>query len=536
MSQERETVAQNIAAQLKQAGVERIYGLPGGEMLDLLEASRQVGIDFVLVHHETAAAFMASAEGRLRRSPGVCISTLGPGATNLVTGIAHAHLDRCPVIALTPDLPTTLGPDYTHQRVDLEALFRPITKGKFLLETQSARATVAHAIKLASTEPFGPVTLHVPRNIALEPAGDVALPEKVTAIDLEGDLSLEAVAERLMQAQRPLIVAGLGTPPAAAAALHKLVDGYGAPAGVTAKVKGMLDAHHPLFSGTYGGMMAESMMMEVINDCDVILGAGLDPTELDRDWPDKDRVIWMLSSANVNQNILPPNTWTGDLGVGLLQLADLLAGHKRDDSDRAKQIRQRIRRHLEAGIPDDRRGMSPLHALDTLASVWPGTNMVCCDVGAHKLLIGQQWPATTPNRFFLSNGLSSMGYGVAAPIALNLASGLPVLSVVGDGGLMMLLGEMETAVRMEVHVLYVVFCDSSFGLIESAQRRREYPLYGMRFSVPDIESIGNAFGLPAWQVEDETSILHAVESFENTTGPTLIAITVDPREYDTQAS
>jgi acetolactate synthase-1/2/3 large subunit len=277
--------------------------------------------------------------------------------------------------------------------------------------------------------------------------------------------------------------------------------------------------------------------MEVIRDCDVILGIGLDPNELDRDWPDKERAVWLLTSPNVGQTHLPANTWRGNLQIGLAQLTRLLAGGNPNHAHRAEQIRQRVRSRLEAGIPENPRGMSPLQALDTLASLWPSADPVCCDVGAHKLLIGQQWPARIPNRFFMSNGLSSMGYGLAAPIALSLASGgSPVLSVVGDGGLMMLMGELETAVRAGARVLYVVFCDGSLALIESAQRRREYPLYGMRFAVPDIARIGAAFGLPSWQVEDQAGLRNAVEGFKNLTGPALVSITVDPREYDVQAS
>jgi acetolactate synthase-1/2/3 large subunit len=530
------TVARTIIEHLAAADVQRLYGLPGGEMLELLEAARQAEIDFILVHHEASAAFMAAAEGRYRRSPGACISTIGPGATNLVTGVAHAYLDRCPVIVLTPDLSTILGQDYTHQRLDLSGLFRPITKGAFSVEAPSAIDTVENAIAIASTEPFGPVSIHLPRDVASQIAGTTRMEKSLPNINSDGLMSLEAIADRLNKAQNPLVVIGLGTSPNIAGAVRDFVEAYGAPAGVTPKVKGMLNADHPLYSGTYGGMMAESVLMEVIGECDVILGIGLEPTELDRDWPKKERVIWMLPSPNVSQTRLPDNTWCGDLQSGLKQLCDLVNGRRDKGYDHARKIRTSVRNHLEKGIPSDLVGMSPLRTLDELAILWPVSDLVCCDVGAHKLLIGQQWPASIPNRFFLSNGLSSMGYGIAAPIALSVSNDYaPVLSVIGDGGLMMYLGELETAVRTGAHVLYVVLIDNSLALIESAQRRRNYPLHGMRFNMPDITQIGALFGMPVSQIQDWSDLRNAVDRFHNLSGPALIGINIDAREYDAQA-
>ena len=298
------TVVEALAERLAIAGVKRIYGLPGGEMLDILEATRQAGIQFVLVHHEAAAAFMAAAEGRHRRSLAACISTIGPGATNLVTGIAHAYLDRCPVIALTADLPTTLGQDHTHQRLDLPRLFAPVTKGSYTLEAKSAVSVTEAAIALATTEPFGPVSLHIPRDVALQQAEIPTTPAHISIPECHGNLSVEAVAAKLNQAERPLVIVGLGTPPAAAEAIRHFVEVYGAPAGVTPKVKGILYGRHPLFTGTYGGMMAETVLIDFIRERDLIFCVGVDPTELDRDWPAKERFVWLLPSLSVGQTKL----------------------------------------------------------------------------------------------------------------------------------------------------------------------------------------------------------------------------------------
>jgi acetolactate synthase-1/2/3 large subunit len=431
------TISSLIAESLVTIGVKRVYGLPGGEMLDLLEATRKVGIEFILTHHETCAAFMAAAEGRLRREPAACIATLGPGATNLVTGIAHAYLDRCPVVAITAATSISFREDHTHQNLNLVQLFSPITKGSYLLIQDKVSSILEEALSKTITEPFGPTALHVPRDLALEPISNYNAPSISTQVPPNGDLTLRQVAERLNKASKPLIVIGLATPPNTVESINQFIDIYAAPVGVTPKVKGIVDESHPLFTGTYGGLMAESVLSDFMQTRDLVLCLGLDPTEIDIDWPDQERFVWMLPSLNVDRKELPTNTWCGELSRGLSELSALLNSNIVDGEKDAASVRAKVRETLERGIPDMGAGMSPLHVLDILAKIWPSDEAVCCDVGAHKLLIGQCWPASIPNRFFMSNGLSSMGYGIAAPIAINLVTGRPVLSVIGDGGMLM---------------------------------------------------------------------------------------------------
>lgn len=529
-------VAQTIAQSLKHVGIERIYGLPGGEMLDMLEACRAVGIHFVLTHHEASAALMAATEGQFRRAPAACIATLGPGATNLVTGIAHAYLDRSPVIALTADLSTALGPDYTHQRLDLPQLFQTITKASYALTAERAGETMAEALALAGTEPLGPVSVHVPRDLNAQPAGHGTKQNSRAAL-LGGDMSLEQVAARLNQAVNPLVLIGLGTPLAAGGALLKFINAYGAPFGDTPKIKGILDEAHPLFSGTYGGMMAESVLADFVRSRDLVLAIGLEQSELDRYWLDEKSFVWMLGAPNVSLERLPPHTWLGDLTQGLDELIGQLDPKPFDGERVALDTLSAVREKLLRGVPQDLRGLSPLSVIDTLVETWNPAHCVCCDVGAHKLLIGQAWISSVPNRFFMSNGLSTMGFGIAAPIALSLTNDhAPVLGVIGDGGLLMYTGELETAVREKAHVLYVVLVDSSYSLIETSQRRRELPLYGMRFEPPNLHYIGAAFNVPTWHAGTLDELKKVVGEFSQLKGPALVSVPIDPREYDVQAA
>ncbi|HSB66869.1 MAG TPA: thiamine pyrophosphate-binding protein, partial [Anaerolineales bacterium] len=198
-----------IAEGLSSAGVKRLYGLPGGETLALLEACHRAGIEFILTHHEASAAFMAAAEGQFQRKISACMSTLGPGATNLITGIAHAYLDRCPMIVLTAGTSTTFRKDHTHQRLDIARMFAPITKGSFIIKAAGAPSIVGKAICLASSEPFGPVSLNIPSDISEQEIIPQKMQTKTRSHELVGTLSLEQVAIKLSSASKPLVLIGI---------------------------------------------------------------------------------------------------------------------------------------------------------------------------------------------------------------------------------------------------------------------------------------------------------------------------------------
>ncbi|MFV2045164.1 MAG: thiamine pyrophosphate-binding protein [Anaerolineales bacterium] len=529
------TIASAIAKHLAAVGVQRIYGLPGGEMLDLLEACRQEGIEFILTHHESAAAFMAAAEGRYRRAPSACIATLGPGATNMVSGVAHAYLDRCPVIAISASTSISFRDDHTHQNLQLDRLFRSITKRSAVLEPETAPSVIAESVALAASEPFGPVSLHVPRDLAMAEVSEEPVTIGPPMTSPAGDLSLQELADRLNGAKAPLVVIGLATPPEATEDVRRFVEAYRAPVGVTPKVKGIVDETQPLFAGVYGGVMAESIVTEFMAGRDLVFCLGLDPTEVDIDWLGQERFVWLQPSLNIDQTALPRATHVSDLSSGLSQLLPMLNTSFEDGPKDAANVRQALRERLETAIPADLSEMSPLRTLDALAQAWPASDPVCCDVGAHKLLISQCWPSSMPNRFFISNGLSSMGYGISAPIALHLASdGLPVLAVIGDGGLLMYAGELETAARLGAHVMFVVFFDGTLALIERSQTRLGYPMYGMHFRSPDVHALGRAFRIPTSMVTNEAALIAAVEDFRHGEGPALVAVSIDPREYHQQ--
>jgi thiamine pyrophosphate-dependent acetolactate synthase large subunit-like protein len=224
---------------------------------------------------------------------------------------------------------------------------------------------VDKAIRLASAEPFGPVSLNIPSDVAEQEIIPQKMHTKTHLHELVGDLSLEQVAKKLSRASKPLVLIGIATPPDAVEQVRRFVDIFGAPVGVMPKVKGLIDEATPLFAGTYGGMMAESVVSNYMRTRDLILCVGLDPAEISIDWPNQENCLWMLPSLNVNQSTLPPNVWLGSMAEGLMTLTTMLYGHNADGQRDAAEVRTRITVPLERAIPDQLIGISPLRALKT---------------------------------------------------------------------------------------------------------------------------------------------------------------------------
>ena len=293
-----------------------------------LEACRKAGIELVLTHHEASAAFMAATEGQFQRKVSACVSTLGPGATNLTTGIAHAYLDRCPMIFLTAGSSTNFRGDHTHQRLDIARIFAPITKGSFIIRASGAPWIVDEAIGLPSSEPYGPVSLNLPSDVAEQEIIPQEMQTKTHPHELEGDLSLEEVAIKLKGASKPLVLIGLATPPDAVDQVRRFIDVFGAPVGVMPKVKGLIDKSNPLYAGTYGGMMAKSVVSNFMRTHDLVLCVGLDPAEVSIDWPNQENLFDapIIECESINFTVL---YMAGQHCEELMTLTSMMYGHNK---------------------------------------------------------------------------------------------------------------------------------------------------------------------------------------------------------------
>lgn len=523
------SVARLVGDRLRAAGVRYVMGHPGGEVVELIEGFRQAGLEFVLTRHETSAAFMAEAMASASGVPGVCVVTLGPGATNLVTGVAHAFLDRGPLLAFTGQLPADRYEIATHQKLDLRALYAPITKWQATLAPANVAAVIERALRVALRPRRGPVLIEVPSDVPKEQAVDVALPrfvtEPVAAID---DDAVRDAAARLRGSQRPLILAGMdANDDAVAGALRRLAEAWSVPVMVGPKAKGVFREDHPLFLGTIE-MLGTAYLFDYIDTCDLVLMVGFDPVEFDRDWTARARIVHIGPLPNDDRYYGSEVEVVGPIDAALERI---LAAAAPQPKLAAADLRA-FRDAFQERVRPQRPGLTAQQVLAELRSALPEDALVTTDVGYNKAVTGQCWPAYQPRTFFMSNGLSSMGYGLPAALGLKLLHrDRPVACVIGDGGLGMVIAELETAVRLELGVTIVVLADEALSQIKAGQDRRGYPATGTTFGALDHVALARAFGAEGFEARTVAECRAAFRHAAGSRTPTLVAAHVDPSAY-----
>ena len=380
------TVAEYFAAELQAAGVERVYGLPGGENVEILEALRRRGIDFILVKNESSACFMAATDARLRGKPGVALTTLGPGAANAAAGLAHAHLDRAPMLLITATTDPALLGRHTHQVLDLSAFFGPICKLSAELSASNAQETIGRALSLAQAGRPGPVHLSLHNRIALQDVELRSEPVK-TASAPQVDIDREAVPALLSDKRRPLIVIGLGLEPSAPyAAIRDLAERLSAPVIDTPKSKGALTADHPLFAGTIGLTRADPVY-DLLDEADCIIAIGFDVVELVKPWDYTTPLVWIASWENRDPPIASLCEAVGCIDDIIAALGAVTCrAAKSWGAARVRRFREKQSRIL-VPAPSARRVL-PQTFLASLREHTPDDVTVTTDVGSHKILHG----------------------------------------------------------------------------------------------------------------------------------------------------
>lgn len=521
MSTHAEVLAQTLAAE----GVEYVFGLPGGEIVAFIDACRRAGIRFLLTGHESSAAWMAQTVGQIRGVPGVCAATLGPGATNLVTGVANALLDRAPMLAVTAQVPSAAYATMTHQRLSLPDLFQPITKKSVVLGDAPTAETARRCMQLAAAPRPGPVHLALPSDIAVQECRNGSAATERAARNDSRPATRE-IAARIAAARRPLVLAGLGATPDCAIAVRSFVQALGAPFLVTPKAKGILPEYDPLFLGVATGMAIDKDVVETIECSDLVIGIGFDPVECDKTWFARCPVV-SIDSASMAEGEYRPLESIGRIADVLLELMEGLAPKPWEES----LLRERrIAMHRTPADCGD--GLSPLRVVEALRSIFPRTGVATCDVGSHKLLMGQFWRTDEPGTFFMSNGLSGMGYGLPAAIAAQLMyPDRSVLSVVGDGGMLMMLHDLLLVRDLGLPILAVVFVDRSLSLIRVSQERRGIAAYGVDFTPPDFAKVATAFGVSGRRANTIEEVREAVDKSLTARRALVLEVPVDYREY-----
>ena len=520
------TVADLVVGQLLGAGVRTLFGVPGGGgNLDLIAAAGRAGLPFVLTSTETAGAIAAAAQAEVTGGTGACLTTLGPGAASVVNGVACAFLERTPMVVFTDRQPGSSAAE--HQRIDHAALMAPITKRSDSLSPDGAMQVLVRALHDATRGRPGPVHIDCPGDVAGAPL-PMGFADAFFSFEELMPLPEErARLEALLAASRkPLVLVGLGARgPADAAAIRALCAQRHVPAMVTYKAKGIVADADPWFAGVFTNAAIEQ---PVIDESDLLIGIGLDPVELiPRPWTRRPPIVscnpWRVEEAHVPfaaQFVSPVTD-----GVGLIERA-------LPPSDwSARRVRELVDdQRRQIGVPGG--GFTAQRVVEVAAARLAAAGRVTVDAGAHMFPATTLWPVNEPRGMLISNGLSTMGFALPAAIGAALVDrDRPVVALTGDGGLLMCVGELLTAVREKLRVITIVFSDASLSLIEIKQQARRLEPAGVALGAIDWVGLARSLGAAAWMAADDAALDRAIGEALECAGPSLIEARIDRSNY-----
>jgi len=533
MPPQLDTLAVQLAKALAARGVRHVFGMPGGVLLALLDAFRQVDIDFVLVRHEGSAGFMADVCAQLTPAPGVCMATLGPGVTNLVSPIAGAHLERSEVLAITGQIAKSLLGRYTHQIIDHVALFEPITRHAVCLGAADPAGQIDTALAAMGGCVPGPVLIDVPADLwdaQLPPmAGPVASGRRsATPSTLE---AAEAGAALLAKAKRPLLAVGvLGLGEGVARAVTAFANSHGIPVVTTYRAKGAIDENSGWSAGSFGlSPVVDTVQQALFEQADLLIAVGLDPVELRPHWLPGWPADLPMIDVGSSADLLHPATvcLEGEPALVLDRLREAVATPQSDWS------------HGEVSAHKDRWAAAfddgPDGPAATIAAVQAGMGaaaLCSVDVGAHRIAASHIWCCTAPFQLLQSNGFSSMGTGLPGAIAAKLCCpDKAVVALTGDMGLWMALGELGVVQEREMDLVVVYLSDACLSLIALKQERMDLVSQGVSFENPDVVALAAAFGGCGQQVCGAPAVEAAVAAAVESGGLQIIEAVIDPAGY-----
>jgi acetolactate synthase I/II/III large subunit len=495
---------------LENEGVEYIFGVPGEENIDVMDALLDSPIKFVTTHHEQGAAFMADVYGRLTGRAGVCMSTLGPGATNLITGVADANMDRAPIVAIAGQGATTRMHKESHQILDLVNLFRPISKySTQILEPEIVPEIVRKAFKVAQTEKPGASFIDFPENIAEMPVDKKPIVVQTAYTSITPDHKLEEAAKLISAATNPVILAGNGViRQGAADSLVTFAEVLRIPVANTFMAKGVMPFTNELSLGTIG-LKARDLPSFAFEKADVVICIGYDMVEYHPEmWnPDGDKTIIHIDAlpAEVDERYIVAVGALGDIALTLRAIA-LRATPQR--SIPFKAVRKAIVADRAEYAKDEGFPVKPQKIVWDLREVLGPDDIAISDVGAHKMWMSRMYRAERPNTCIISNGFASMGIAVPGAIAAKLAyPERKIVAVTGDAGFMMNSQEIETALRMKTSFVILIWNDSEYGLITWHQLRHFGRPSHISFKNPDFVKYAESFGAKGYRVEKTADLV-----------------------------
>jgi acetolactate synthase-1/2/3 large subunit len=538
-----ETIATLLAKYLRLAGISHVFGYPGESIVDLIEACRIEGPDVVSAAREASAAFMAEGAAMRTGLPGVALSTLGPGSTALLNGVASAQLDRVPLLAVSGQVDGRREQYWTHQMIDHDRLFAPVTKLAARLDPDSADVVIRKALRTATAERPGAVHVTVNheafgQNISGTHDGPRLPP--LTAHAATFDFYGDDVLRALRAARRPVLLAGAGAIRCGAEApLAALAEEAGLPVVVGAMAKGVLDERHPYFAGVLD-MAGEAVIWSLLADADLIVTAGFDAVELITPWRIGTPVVHIDTTPNTDQVYPAFAEVVGNIRAALSWLRESWDGEPRWTEAEVAAHRSALRAAWETGYAEGR--LNPSEVVTTVRAAAPAGTVAVADVGSHKIMTGQAWTGFTPRETLITNGLSSMGFGLPAAIGASLVSpGVPVVCLTGDGGFAMTASELAVAARYGLPLIVVVFSDGGLNRIELHQASLGYPLAATSVDRIDVPLLAESLGCDGVRVESVSGLEKALSSafpgssaFSGRSRPLVIEARIDTAQYSAQ--
>ena len=524
-----------LVAALENEGVERIFGVPGEENLDVVESLRGSSIKLILTRHEQGAAFMAATYGRLTGKPGVCITTLGPGALNLTTGAAYALLGAMPMVMITGQKGIMSSRQARFQIVDIVSTFKPLTKlSRQIVSPGSIPTIVRDAFRIAMEERPGPVLLELPEDVAGELAEAIPMiPVHPIDLPVAHRAALDRAAAMMLAAQRPLIMLGAAASrPRSSSGLAGFVRRMQIPFFNTQMGKGSVPGGGNLYMGT-AALSERDYVHEAVDQADLIIAIGHDTIEKPPFimGPSGPQVIHIgYTPANVDEVYFPHAEVVGDVGASLELLADRVEG-KLHNAGALLPLREGILSRITDRATEDRWPPTPQRLVHDVREVMPADGIVALDNGMYKIWFARNYRTHTANTLLLDNALATMGAGLpSAMMAAMMHPGRRVLAVCGDGGFMMNSQEMETAVRLKLNLVILILDDGAYGMIRWKQAVDHFPDYGLTFGNPDFVRYAESYGAKGTRVEATGDLVPALEAAFQGGGVHLVVVPIDYSE------
>jgi acetolactate synthase-1/2/3 large subunit len=522
------TIAGYIANKLFAHGVRYVFGIPGGPSIPYMEAFKAAGIEFILTSNESSAGVMADVTARLTGSPGICHSTFGPGATNITTGIGGALLDRSPVIVFTSEISDSMLMRTTQMNINHQELFKPLTKASFRLTLENVAETMEKALFICEDSYPGPVHIGLPTGIA-DMEMNFIDPPQITRAKHHYQNDTQKIISLLENCRRPLLAIGLTAERLGLKDdLLEFLNTYHMPAVITPMAKSIIPMDHPCYSGVLFHSLSD-YLEDIFEKTDLVIGIGYDPVEFnyeawmpdvplvhfdtkETDLPDKHDILQFVSPADNWFDIL------GNLNPGSLIFE--------------REIIKGIRNEMISVFNGFTGHFGPVAALKVLQDELPDDTILTADVGSHLHLIGQFWDTHEKGKLLMTNGWSGMGFGIPAAMAAQMNNPYATVAcITGDGGFLMMAGEIITLRRYSLPIIIVVFSDGELNLIKVKQSWKELPAYGTILYQDDLFGADVFFGIKIIRASSTDAMRKAVIEALSVNEPIIINAVIDPEDY-----